>query len=79
MLVVDICVDEQSLRYLLVDQVEVVSLLIVLIVPGVDHSDAFIDALRSRRSDVEPVIPQRKEYQPEMLLPVEELVESNDR
>ena len=79
LLVVDVCVDEEGLRNLLVDQVEVVPLLIVLIVPGVDHTDAFVDALRSCRSDVEPVIPERKENQPEMLLSVEELVESDDR
>ena len=67
------------MRHLPVYQVQVISLLIVLVVSRVDHPDAFIDTFCCRSAHVEAMISQRKENKPEMLLPVEELVESNYR
>jgi hypothetical protein len=78
LLIVDICIYEKSLGHFLVDQVQVVPLLVILIIPGVYHSNALIDAFSRCSTNVESVILQRVKYQLEILFPIEELVECYD-
>ena len=77
---VRVVVKKEGLTNLIVDKIEVIASLVVLVVvSGIYHFDALVDALRGHRPHVRPLVFQSVENQFEVFVSVKKLVEGDHR